>query len=327
MASDNRFNVLDGWRAISILLVLLCHLFPVGPKAWHLGVATGVVGMSLFFTLSGFLVTHMLLRKPLVIGFLIRRLFRILPLSWAYMLVVFIIYPSSWDTILAHFGFYANFPPKPLIPHITDHLWSLCVEVQFYLGIALLVALLRKRGLYLIPLISIFFTFWRVKDGMGISVITQYRVDEILAGGILALAFNGDLGLKIQNFLSRSPTLLLVPLLLISSHPDIGWPNYFRPYLAALLVGSTLFQPNSKISELLGNKIFFYIASISYALYIVHPLLASTYLGTGNIVEKYSKRPLLLIVVFAVAHLSTYHFEKHAISLGKKLSSRLTPGN
>ena len=40
--------------------------------------------------------------------------------------------------------------PKLFIPHVTDHLWSLCVEVHFYLGIALIVALFKKNGLYLI---------------------------------------------------------------------------------------------------------------------------------------------------------------------------------
>ena len=57
---DNRLFVLDGWRAISILLVLATHLLPLGPKRLQLNVTSGTMGMSLFFTLSGFLITQQL---------------------------------------------------------------------------------------------------------------------------------------------------------------------------------------------------------------------------------------------------------------------------
>src|SRR2546428_3584830 len=110
-----RFRVLDGWRGISILLVLATHLLPVGPKMWNLNVAAGILGMALFFTLSGFLVTHFLLSRYGVMDFLIRRFFRILPLAWLYLSIVLALHPVSSDAWWAPFLLYVNYPPKPLI--------------------------------------------------------------------------------------------------------------------------------------------------------------------------------------------------------------------
>ena len=69
--------VLDGWRGISILFVLAAHLLPLGPKTWKLNSMAGPMGMALFFTLSGFLITRFLLDNVRVTDFLIRRLCRI----------------------------------------------------------------------------------------------------------------------------------------------------------------------------------------------------------------------------------------------------------
>jgi peptidoglycan/LPS O-acetylase OafA/YrhL len=76
---------LDGWRGISILCVLAAHLLPLGPKAWQLNATAGPMGMALFFTLSGFLITHFLLNHAGVLDFLIRRFFRIVPLALAHL--------------------------------------------------------------------------------------------------------------------------------------------------------------------------------------------------------------------------------------------------
>ena len=316
---SSRFNVLDGWRGISILLVLACHLLPLGPKFLQLNYATGVLGMALFFTLSGFLVTHYLIGRPHVIDFLLRRFFRILPLAWLYMSISLWLYSANESTWLAHLFFYANYPPKPLF-QVTDHLWSLCVEMHFYIGLALLVALLKRKGLLLIPFTCVVITVLRVLNHEQVSVITHFRVDEILAGGVLALIYNRQLGVIAHNNMSKVNYALVVPLLLISCHPDAGVMNYLRPYFAAYLVGATLFNQNTRFAMVLENKWLFYIASVSYALYVIHPLLESTWLGSGDIVEKYSKRPLLFIVLFVCAHISTFYYEQKAIAWGKGLS-------
>lgn len=318
---DDRFKVLDGWRAISILAVLACHLLPLGPKAMHLNYDAGLFGMALFFTLSGFLVTRFLLHREDVVDFLIRRFFRILPLAWLYMVVTLWLFSADISAWLAHLFFYANYPPKPLVPHVTEHLWSLCVEMHFYIGIAILVALLKKRGLLLIPLICLAITALRVSQDAHVSVITHLRIDEILVGGVLALIYERKLGESIFNFVRKQNFLLMLVLLIISCHPSGEALMYLRPYFAALLIGTTLLNPETKVSQLLNHKVLFYIASISYALYIIHPLLASTWLGSGEGWDKYMKRPLLFAVLFFLAHVSTFYFEKRCIAFGKNLSN------
>ncbi|HMC16023.1 MAG TPA: acyltransferase, partial [Albitalea sp.] len=155
----DRLSVLDGWRGVSILLVLACHLLPLGPKPWQLNDTAGPMGMALFFTLSGFLITRFLLQHDSVVDFLIRRFFRIVPLAWAYMLVTLFLYGS--DHYASHLLFYVNGVPDQFMPS-GGHLWSLCVEMQFYVSVALIVAVLGKRGLYLLPLACLAVTANRI---------------------------------------------------------------------------------------------------------------------------------------------------------------------
>lgn len=317
-----RFQVLDGWRGLSILCVLATHLLPLGPKAWQLNSTSGPLGMALFFTLSGFLITNFLLNHANVTDFLIRRFTRIVPLAWLYIAVALTISGADTASWLAHLFFYANWPPMPL-GIVTSHIWSLCVEVQFYVGIALLVALLRQRGLLLIPLICLAFTLYRVTNEVHIAINTYYRVDEILVGSVLALIYNDKLGAWSRAFLSRVNPLLVFALLVVSCHPESGFMNYPRPYLAAILVGSTLFNGGTRMAAALDNRVLFYIAAISYALYVIHPLLAHSWLGSGEGWDKYAKRPLLFAALFALAHVSTYYYEHKWMAYGKRLAKRL----
>src|SRR4051812_41940042 len=91
-----RIPVLDGWRGVSILLVLAGHMLPLSPKWLHLNFAVSAAGLSIFFFLSGFLVASMLLGNDNVASFFVRRLFRIVPLAWLAVLVLLAIeMPSS----------------------------------------------------------------------------------------------------------------------------------------------------------------------------------------------------------------------------------------
>lgn len=316
-----RFAVLDGWRGLSILLVLATHLLPLGPKNWQLNVACGYLGMALFFTLSGFLITNFLLHRPSVADFLIRRLARIVPLAWLGMAIVLWSTRSPLPTWTAHLLFYANWPPMFLTPN-AGHFWSLCVEMQFYIAIALLFLLWRERGLFLLPLFCVGITLFRVIDGVHGAINTYYRGDEILAGCILALAFNARLSQALPEFIMRLNPYALMVLLAIACHPDAGFMNYFRPYLAALLVGGTLLNGRAPMARALtASRALAYVAAISYALYVLHPLLSNSWLGSGEGWEKYAKRPLLFGALFLLAHLSTFYFEHPCIAFGKRLAA------
>ena len=323
-AEQERFDVLDGWRGISILLVLAAHLFPIGPKAWQLNEAVGIVGMALFFTLSGFLITSFLLRHESVVDFLIRRVFRIVPLAWLYLVVALLFVGATADIYPPSFFFYANLPPFWLTD-TTRHLWSVCVEMQFYAGVGLLFWALGARGLVLLLPLALAVTGWRVVSGAEVSIVTWLRVDEILAGCVLALVYFGSWGERPKAALRRLNPYLMLALLAVASHESGGPFNYLRPYLAAALVGATLLRGESLMSRGLSIEPLKYIAAISFALYVIHPLLGATWLGSGSGWEKYAKRPLLVGVLFALAHLSSFHYERPAIALGKRLSARWRP--
>ncbi len=320
--TQNHFGVLDGWRGLSILLVLATHLLPLGPKPWRFNEATGLMGMAIFFTLSGFLITNFLIHRPNVYAFLIRRFFRILPLAWLYLAIALPYLSANLDLYPANFFFYANFPPMQLTA-ATSHYWSLCVEMQFYVGIALLFLFFRERALFLTILICLFVTGYRIYHEKYVAINTYYRIDEILVGVIIAMAYHNKLGNWLPRFFKKINPYFVMPLLIISCHPESGFMNYLRPYLAATLVASTLYSPPPRLSSFLNLKILVYIASISYALYIIHPLLTHTWLGDGegDKIIKYAKRPLLFVVLFILAHISTFYYEKHWITLAKKITS------
>jgi peptidoglycan/LPS O-acetylase OafA/YrhL len=313
--------VLDGWRGLSILLVLAAHLLPLGPKPWKLNYSAGILGMALFFTLSGFLITSLLLRDQNVPRFLIRRCARIVPLAWLYFAIALGLSDPAALVWPAHFLFYANFPPRQLQP-LTLHLWSLCLEMQFYAGVALLVAVLRQRGLWLLPPLCLLFSALRARYGIYASDISYYRVDEILAGCTLALLVHGRRGGALRERLARLPQWPLLAMLTLSCMPLGGWLNYFRPYFAAMLVGASLLAPRTSLAKSLDNRVLLYLALVSYALYVIHPMLAESWLGSGGMAEKYAKRPLLLAVLFALAHLSTNYIERWFIALGRLLAGR-----
>lgn len=320
----DRFLPLDGWRGLSILFVLACHLLPLGPKSLRLNEAAGIAGMSLFFPLSGFLITTILLRKPEVRNFLIRRLCRILPLAWGYVFIVFLVLGASREAWIAHLLFTSNYQESTQV-YANAHLWSLCVEVQFYLAVAVLVAIAGRRGLYVLPLFSLAVTGMRIWAGATSSGHTHLRVDEILVGACLALALRKDAG-----WLGRAvqwPLRHVNPLVFVALWPLTCWPlfepaMYLRPYLAGLMIGSTLAQPEAWLSRRLVNPVLSYLSQISYALYVLHPITAHGWMSTGSPLVRYLlKRPVSFALTFGLAHLSTFQWEARWNRLGRRWTS------
>jgi peptidoglycan/LPS O-acetylase OafA/YrhL len=318
--SAHRFVMLDGWRAMSILLVLAAHLLPLGPKRLHLNDAVAPMGMVLFFTLSGFLITRFLAAEHASVkAFVIRRFFRIVPLAWLVSIIVVALNRAPAGTYFAHLLFYANIPPFWLLP-MTAHLWSLCVEMQFYVGVALMVAVLGRRGLYVIPLLCLAVTTLRIATGTQISIVTWLRIDEILAGGTVALAYAGWFGAWPMRAAGRVNVYAMLPLVLLSCH-EIGGPlAYLRPYLASTMVAASLVNAPRLLTRVFEHRITAWVATISYALYIIHGVLMNSWLGTGPVIEKYLKRPILIGLTFLLAHLSTYRFEQPCIAYAKRLT-------
>jgi peptidoglycan/LPS O-acetylase OafA/YrhL len=312
-------RVLDGWRGLSILLVLAAHLLPLGPSRFGLNEAAGITGMAIFFTLSGFLITSTLYFRPNVRNFLIRRVCRIVPVAWLFVLITlpFLhLNKSFWPASLL---FYANLPPFHLVA-LTGHLWSLCVEIQFYALIALLFAVFRKRAFALLPFLTLALTLNDIRAHEPHSIVTWFRLNEILAGASLAWLFHGPHSFRLRAVLANLHPAIPFTLLLAASLPALGWPEYLRPYAAVALIGTTFFRPGTPGTRLLESKPLLFLAGISYALYVWHPLFAHGWFGTGTALVRYEKRPLGLVLTFAVAWLSTHYFESRFIALGKRLT-------
>lgn len=306
---SKRIPILDGWRATSILLVLGAHLLPIGPKFLKLNDTAGAMGMALFFTLSGFLIVQFLAAGAPLGIFVMKRLARIVPLSWAAMLFLILWHQYDSVTIARNLLFVANLPPASLMIG-GEHLWSLCVEMQFYLTVAMICLILGRRGLYLVPMLAIAVTIARVAAGEHVSIVTWHRVDEILAGGTIALVYAGWFGDRASDILKRLPVWPFAIAVVACSHPDAGPLQYLRPYAAAMLVGASLTGAPAFLQRILESRPMGYVADISYALYVIHGILSHTWLGSGERLEKYLKRPLLFGLTFAIAHLSTFYFEQ-----------------
>lgn len=306
---------------MSILLVLAAHMLPLGPKVLKLNHLAGVLGMVLFFILSGFLITRLLLSLPPISHFLIRRIFRIVPLAFVFLICLWLTGILSGEQAWRHFTFTANLPPPSLSSH-SGHFWSLCLEVQFYFFIALLVAVLRRHAFFVLPFLAVAITLHRVHEGAHVNITTLLRADEILAGCTLAILHaRHEAGRSVRAF--HIHPLWVLPFLMLACHPAGGWLNYLRPYLALWVIGASLVHGMGQLEAWFVSRPMIYLAKVSYPLYVVHGGLMETWLGTGDtMVAKYLKRPLLLAVTFALAHLSTFHFENRFIDWGKKLTSR-----
>lgn len=321
-----RIDVLDGWRALSILLVLAGHWLPM-PRALQANHMVAASGMALFFALSGFLITRLLLRDPQPAPFLARRIFRVVPLAWGAMLVLVLVNGAGAAEAAANFLFYSNLPPAQLM-HGGEHLWSLCVEVQFYLVAALLAAVLGRRGVWLFPLLMLAVTGLRIADGEVISIVTWHRVDEILSGATVALLLAQPGAQRIGRRVPAWACLAALAMLLVSAHPLSGPLQYLRPYFSGATIGLSILATPAWLVGWLTGRVARYIAAVSYAVYVIHGMLTATWLGGEQASKpvRYALRPVLAACTFALAHLSTFYFEKHFIAIGKKLARKLSRG-
>ena len=297
---------LDGLRAASILIVLAAHLLPIGPKSWALNESFAAMGMTLFFALSGFLITTNLLRGQSPVAFFVRRLARILPLAYAYILFVYIAVDFDPAKLAASATFIENYA-HAYLDSFNGHLWSLCVEVHFYIAIGLAVALLGKRAVWIVIPACLAVTALRVFDDAVIDIRTHHRVDEILAGAIVAIAYSR---LKPTKSCGALQFMSAITFWIAASLWFTGPLQYLRPYSSAMLVWVTLQLQPGPILAVLESAIARYIATISYALYVVHPITAHGWMNEGTTFERYAlKRPVSFVATFLLAHFSTFYYE------------------
>jgi peptidoglycan/LPS O-acetylase OafA/YrhL len=308
-ASERTYRAdIDGLRAIAVMAVLVYHAFP----QWLPG---GFVGVDVFFVISGFLITAILLGEVSkgefsILRFYVRRARRLFPALLVVMIVSAIacwafMFGFEWRNIGKHLvagaAYLSNvllwrevgyFDPqaeaKPLL-----HLWSLGVEEQFYLVWPLLLWLMyraaRQRPLLLtggLALMSFVACIWVTRTNLPAAFyLPLTRFWELAAGGMLAMTLLRKSGPQARGmqFVGIAGLVLIVVSLLLDYAPGT-FPGAVAviPVAGSALV--ILAGPGSWANRhVLGSQPFVYIGRISYPLYLWHwPLLSLAFLVTDG---------------------------------------------
>jgi len=323
---ETRIGALDGVRAFSILLVLAGHLLPLSFGGLDGNSVAATAGMALFFVLSGYFVTRILERGATTRDFLIRRVLRIVPLAYLFAAVVFVLFKPDPVMLRNTLLFTLNYENGPYIWQ-TGHLWSLCVEMQFYLAMAALYLVLGARAKWVLLVAAPTVTTLRVLSGDGWSTFTHLRCDELLAGGLLYLSMSGAYGDLSKIWRRVGPALpVIAGVFLLCCSPAVPVAPLLRAWPAALLVGAVLCLRTGPLARLLNAAPLAYVAKISYALYVVHLACVSGPLAGGDKIVLYAvKRPISFALMFLLAHLSTTYFEAFWNRWAHRLTQRRAP--
>jgi peptidoglycan/LPS O-acetylase OafA/YrhL len=255
----------------------------------------GAVGVDLFFALSGFLITTLLLRERRATGgvrlgaFYARRSLRIFPLYYAVLsayAVRALLLPADapiarhfLSALPYHATYTANWFVDYAVPHPVTFAfsWSLCVEEQFYWVWPVLVALVARRsvlGALMLGAITLdtlaehaWFGAWLPAGSLGLRILTSFAT-PIGFGSLLALLLDAPFGFRIASRLLGFRWA--APLLLAAA---VGWLLMpYTPYLplSVTLVGSVVLRPDHGLRWLLDNPVARRIGALSYAAYLLH---------------------------------------------------------
>lgn len=353
---------LNGLRAIAALAVVVSHttlaLDKFGLKSTIFGTDNdgnpraldlAAYGVTIFFTLSGFLITYLLLREKEIVpikirNFYTRRILRIWPLYYLYFIICILILwvyhiPYESSSVPYYIFLAANIPYiiGKAIP-LVDHYWSLGVEEQFYLGFPNLVRCTNKQLLRIsicltIALFLLKILFWALYKKYSIGVpffaITITRFHTMLIGAIGALLYY-----ERKKWFANLSTSFIVQLI---SWIIIALLAINKFHLASVIDGDivsiiTVFIILGQITNKnrivkLENKFCDFIGKISYGIYVFHPLVIFLYaILLGKTLRDSSINYIIvylivIITVVAVSYLSYNLFEKRFLHLKRKFST------
>ena len=310
---------IQGLRAIAVMAVILFHFFPdIFPN--------GFLGVDIFFVISGFLIIKFLNEKnATALDFYKRRILRILPaitlLILFNIIAGYLLYSSNLigtlaQNIWASASFSNNYYLGALDSYFSPnskynsllHIWSLAVEVQFYL-IAPLILLVTKKKLfyYLIFVFSLAAFVWMSFADNQIPFYSLFaRLWEFCLGGIVFFfsSTNTD-GFKFQPIIKIIILLVLIltilfPNILISISSQVIM--YFVVCLSSALL--IFFVSIKERHLLLGDKISIFVGDISYELYLWHWSILSfiLYMTGGFPLTKHLI--VAILIVFVLSYLS-----------------------
>ena len=313
-----RLTSLDGLRGIAILAVIaehtlrLFHPTSALSRLWAAFQESSWAGVDLFFVLSGFLITGILLDsrddKRYFLNFYARRTLRIFPLYYAVLVVAILIVPAVmgfsklpelYSRLVANqlwlWTYLQNFVQSSG-PHALPgfgHFWSLAVEEQFYWVWPLAVFLLPRRHLFrlcitlcaILPLLRLIMILVGERN-WAIRQYTFTRVDSLIWGAIAALLIR-DIHLaasyrRCAKVLVGLSTLALGAILLRDGFiPYEGSETLVVGYSAfgvlfSALIYRSVTTPGS-VSAFLSGKLFRWFGKYSYAIYVFHWPITQAY--------------------------------------------------
>ncbi|MCX0343644.1 acyltransferase [Acinetobacter radioresistens] len=311
-------------RGLAVAFVVFFHLETAG-------LSSGFLGVDVFFVVSGFLMA-ILYKTGQTKPFFERRAKRLIPAYFATVVLtllasLFIVLPSELEQVVTqsiYSLFFANnigfwmqnsyFSKSDFNPLL--HLWSLGVEIQFYLIVPLLAWIFRKSKA-LLPL-AILFSFAACIFIVGISPKTSFfmmplRMWEFLIGFATACYFTLNGGVKYKNLniigLIGLIILIAIPFMNVdgqSLNRMLGHPSLYA--LGVCLATASIIAfglPNIIVSSFIG-RLFAKVGDYSYSIYLVHFPIIVLYLyqpfsGTRLYPERYSDKVILLILIALAA--------------------------
>jgi peptidoglycan/LPS O-acetylase OafA/YrhL len=273
-----RIPSLDGLRAISISLVVVGHLAYEGHAPRFLAQYANL-GVRIFFVISGYLITTILLGEYSRTGtitlrdFYIRRAYRIFPAAMCFIFVIVLFYWHTlrWYDIGAALLYLVNF--DPVSPWVIGHLWSLSVEEQFYL---LWPSVLKKWYRYRIiilwamilvaPVAQTGFYFLRV-DGGGYGNLLTVG-DNLATGCLLAMFATRMPQIRWQAAVLTVAALALIPLYDANTPLRTAFSLFILSPLLHFSIAGILVHVVQHPYRLLNLAPIVWLGNISYSLYL-----------------------------------------------------------
>jgi peptidoglycan/LPS O-acetylase OafA/YrhL len=346
-SSPSRIPSLDGCRAISILLVVVSHLCetpafhafdPYARLMFHFG----PFGVEVFFVISGFIITTLLLNEEhshgfvSIKGFYIRRAFRIWPAAYAYLLVVAVLAWNHVISVAPHHFFYAG---TFLMNHVqemnwfTAHFWSLAIEEQFYVLWPIVFLLTARRGrlicccliLLVAPLLRTLAYLYEpaIYGAMQLSLL--FTGDAIAIGCLLALVSKGLENSRIVRRIIHLRCFFVIPLLAVVMYTAVKFlPAFYVAggrSIALLCIAGTLWKVmhvRDTAFRFLNTKPLVKIGVFSYSLYIWQQLFLNS--TSTSVLNRF---PLNLLLVCAAATFSYFWIEVPFLRLRPRFSTWL----
>lgn len=330
------FPELDGLRAISILLVVSLHT--ADPLWAHLH---GTVGVTIFFVISGFLITTLLQRDEVrrgrasLRGFYIRRAFRILPLYYlilaVYAVLLLLVKAQAGGALFQHeLPYFLTYNNEFANVNVKfDQTWSLAVEEKFYLFwplIAFAMPVARRHRGKLIGAIAIFSVACRFA-GPPLQYFSLYI--PIALGCLLALVMHDERTfiLTVRMLTGRVSMAVLVTtslVLLLAFESDHTRMHVVFSALAALAIPGVLVGPYG-YRRLLRSRAMVFIGSRSYAIYLIHRICKNPVdhlfsPGTSSALREVIRLVLIVSLSVALSDVLYRLCERPLIRVGRRLT-------